>query len=412
MFNQNTMMENGDRNSRWKSFDKKNEKQKHSRRILWKAVKFPDSLLQKFHFQKWNQSWKAIFMWAIVWFAFSVCQYGWIFILKWGIWSGWSYPCMCGLGLKVLVASCFPLLPLVPSLSADLSLVIFSSPSPPLKLPHHQCNHLNVSRCQKKSWLIANSCLQDAVQEEKARPIQIVLANEDEHSFELDAAALEKILLQDHVKDLNVVVVSVAGAFRKGKSFLLDFMLRYMHHQVRGIMWSFIPFLNIHGYIYSREEVKCSLCEAAYWSESLLSGQNIIHHIITWVVVALSIWTKDPFRNNNSVINWCQSRCFMMSIFYYYWLMCWLFSQLIVWSTKAFKILKNIAISSHIAIFLSDHICNFVKLQIFSSDIWHRQISCFIQFTAQNQKMYLIYNLKRPRKTENIHIEESVIGEF
>ncbi|KAK2824484.1 hypothetical protein Q5P01_021659 [Channa striata] len=72
---------------------------------------------------------------------------------------------------------------------------------------------------------------EEAVVEEKARPIQIVLANEDEHSFELDAAALEKILLQDHVKDLNVVVVSVAGAFRKGKSFLLDFMLRYMHNQ-------------------------------------------------------------------------------------------------------------------------------------------------------------------------------------
>lgn len=77
------------------------------------------------------------------------------------------------------------------------------------------------------------SCLQAAAEEEKAKPIQIVVANEDEHSFELDAAALEKILLQDHVKDLNVVVVSVAGAFRKGKSFLLDFMLRYMHRQVR-----------------------------------------------------------------------------------------------------------------------------------------------------------------------------------
>ncbi|XP_071336302.1 atlastin-2 [Trachinotus anak] len=72
------------------------------------------------------------------------------------------------------------------------------------------------------------------IEEEKARPIQIVLANEDEHSFELDASALEKILLQDHVKDLNVVVVSVAGAFRKGKSFLLDFMLRYMHNQESG----------------------------------------------------------------------------------------------------------------------------------------------------------------------------------
>ncbi|XP_072533024.1 atlastin-2 isoform X1 [Salminus brasiliensis] len=64
-----------------------------------------------------------------------------------------------------------------------------------------------------------------------ARPVQIVLANQEDHMFELDAAALEKILMQEHIKDLNVVVLSVAGAFRKGKSFLLDFMLRYMHSQ-------------------------------------------------------------------------------------------------------------------------------------------------------------------------------------
>ncbi|KAK5882649.1 hypothetical protein CesoFtcFv8_021211 [Champsocephalus esox] len=75
-----------------------------------------------------------------------------------------------------------------------------------------------------------------AMEEPKARPIQIVVTNEDEHSFELDAPALERILLQDHVKDLNVVVVSVAGAFRKGKSFLLDFMLRFMHSQGKSWM--------------------------------------------------------------------------------------------------------------------------------------------------------------------------------
>uniref|UniRef100_A0A8C7V673 GB1/RHD3-type G domain-containing protein n=1 Tax=Oncorhynchus mykiss TaxID=8022 RepID=A0A8C7V673_ONCMY len=72
---------------------------------------------------------------------------------------------------------------------------------------------------------------------EKARPIQIVLAHEDDHKFELDTEALEKLLLQEDVRDLNVVVVSVAGAFRKGKSFLLDFMLRYMLNQQLLSCW-------------------------------------------------------------------------------------------------------------------------------------------------------------------------------
>ncbi|KAF7649297.1 hypothetical protein LDENG_00143870 [Lucifuga dentata] len=64
-----------------------------------------------------------------------------------------------------------------------------------------------------------------------ARPVQIVVADEDEHSFWLQEAELERLLLQEEVQDLQVVVVSVAGAFRKGKSFLLDFMLRYMYNQ-------------------------------------------------------------------------------------------------------------------------------------------------------------------------------------
>ncbi|KAF3688143.1 Atlastin-2 [Channa argus] len=63
------------------------------------------------------------------------------------------------------------------------------------------------------------------------RPVQIVVANEEEHSFSLQEEVLERLLLQEEVQDLNVVVVSVAGAFRKGKSFLLDFMLRYMYKQ-------------------------------------------------------------------------------------------------------------------------------------------------------------------------------------
>ncbi|XP_062244286.1 atlastin-2-like isoform X1 [Platichthys flesus] len=68
-------------------------------------------------------------------------------------------------------------------------------------------------------------------EEARARPIQIVVANEEEHSFTLQEEALERLLLREEVQDLHVVVVCVAGAFRKGKSFLLDFMLRYMYKQ-------------------------------------------------------------------------------------------------------------------------------------------------------------------------------------
>ncbi|XP_065207984.1 atlastin-like [Planococcus citri] len=63
----------------------------------------------------------------------------------------------------------------------------------------------------------------------RAYPIPIVTSN-GQHKFELNVKALEDALLRDDIKDCNAVVVSVAGSFRKGKSFLLDFFLRYMNH--------------------------------------------------------------------------------------------------------------------------------------------------------------------------------------
>ncbi|XP_052698788.1 atlastin-2-like isoform X1 [Crassostrea angulata] len=65
-------------------------------------------------------------------------------------------------------------------------------------------------------------------------PLQIIRATTKEeeektlHVFELDEEKLEKVLLDPRIQEKKVVVVSVAGAFRKGKSFLLDFFLRYL----------------------------------------------------------------------------------------------------------------------------------------------------------------------------------------
>lgn len=77
------------------------------------------------------------------------------------------------------------------------------------------------------------------------RPLQIITTTED-HKFELDEELLTQVLNRDEVKDRFVVVVSVAGAFRKGKSFLLDFFLRYMHSRVSIFLVIFAIYCDIN----------------------------------------------------------------------------------------------------------------------------------------------------------------------
>ncbi|KAH8030255.1 hypothetical protein HPB51_006687 [Rhipicephalus microplus] len=62
--------------------------------------------------------------------------------------------------------------------------------------------------------------------------LQIVRISEE--CIELDEGALRRLLLNERVRDKPVAVVSVAGAFRTGKSFLLGFFLRYLQHSDRS----------------------------------------------------------------------------------------------------------------------------------------------------------------------------------
>ncbi|XP_043245738.1 atlastin-1-like isoform X1 [Amphibalanus amphitrite] len=55
-----------------------------------------------------------------------------------------------------------------------------------------------------------------------------ILTASGKGGFVLDSKNLKSILLADDIIDKPAVVISVAGAFRKGKSFLLDMMLRYL----------------------------------------------------------------------------------------------------------------------------------------------------------------------------------------
>lgn len=63
--------------------------------------------------------------------------------------------------------------------------------------------------------------------------VQVVAKNVESSHFELAVNELTAILLQKDVKDREIVVISIAGAFRKGKSFMLNFFLKYLNERVK-----------------------------------------------------------------------------------------------------------------------------------------------------------------------------------
>lgn len=68
-------------------------------------------------------------------------------------------------------------------------------------------------------------------------PLEIIcIASREEngktiHELEVNENNLKKIMLHPEVKNRPIVVVSIAGAFRRGKSFLLGFFLKYLETQ-------------------------------------------------------------------------------------------------------------------------------------------------------------------------------------
>lgn len=64
------------------------------------------------------------------------------------------------------------------------------------------------------------------------QPLQLVFLNPATQKLELNISVLQNILLKDGVKDSEISVISIAGAFRKGKSFLLSFLIRYLDESI------------------------------------------------------------------------------------------------------------------------------------------------------------------------------------
>jgi len=66
----------------------------------------------------------------------------------------------------------------------------------------------------------------------RGEAIHVVSLNAEDHTFNLNEDALRSILMRKDVKDKHLVIVSIAGAFRKGKSFMLSFFIRFLQAKV------------------------------------------------------------------------------------------------------------------------------------------------------------------------------------
>ena len=54
----------------------------------------------------------------------------------------------------------------------------------------------------------------------------------NENNAILNLTEINKMLNHSKVKDRKIVVFSIVGGFRKGKSFFLDYCLRYLYANV------------------------------------------------------------------------------------------------------------------------------------------------------------------------------------
>jgi hypothetical protein len=72
------------------------------------------------------------------------------------------------------------------------------------------------------------------------KPVKVLSAG-NVKSLKVDYEFLDKVLLHPEVKDRSIVMFSIVGTLRKGKSFYLDYCLRFLYAHVS----SYLNFVQI-----------------------------------------------------------------------------------------------------------------------------------------------------------------------
>lgn len=97
----------------------------------------------------------------------------------------------------------------------------------------------------------------------KGHPIQLL--KETKETFVLNTEALQEILENDKIRDKPVVVISIAGDMRRGKSFMLNFFLKYLQAEDKD-NWLGEPNVPLNGFSW-KNGTDCDTTGIILWSE-------------------------------------------------------------------------------------------------------------------------------------------------
>lgn len=67
-------------------------------------------------------------------------------------------------------------------------------------------------------------------------PLPLMEISPVNHSITVDYEAIDRMFSSPEIADRKMVAVSVIGALRKGKSFFMNYCLRYMYANVSDVM--------------------------------------------------------------------------------------------------------------------------------------------------------------------------------
>lgn len=72
-----------------------------------------------------------------------------------------------------------------------------------------------------------------------------ILKFKSNDQFEIENEKLKEIFMHPDVKNRKIVAFSVIGAFRRGKSFFLNYCLRYLYANVSNQVIDFLKNYNL-----------------------------------------------------------------------------------------------------------------------------------------------------------------------